>query len=195
MNTSEHINELATALAKAQGKLHGATKDSVNPHFRSKYADLESVWQACRGPLSEHGLAVVQTLHKDEQRYLRTMLIHTSGQWIMSDCYLKVDKDTMQGLGSAITYARRYGLMSIVGIAPSEDDDGNLASGTEVSVKKKAAHEVLPQIKELISYIPTDAIEAHEYIEHKWGTLTEIAELDERDQREAYEEIKQKFFN
>ena len=203
MNTSEHINELAAALAKAQGKLHGASKDSINPHFRSRYADLESVWQACRGPLSEHGLSVVQTFHKDEQRYLRTMLLHSSGQWVSSDCYLKVDKDTMQGLGSAITYARRYGLMSIVGIAPSEDDDGNLASGRperrelikEAPARIPAPLETYEQLKSLIALIPDDAVEVHEEIREEWGSLAEMAALKEPQHMAAYNGIKEKYFN
>lgn len=129
MRTSEQINELATALAKAQGAIEGAKKDNVNPHFRSKYADLASVWDACRAELSKNGLSVIQpVLTVDGRTVTVTRLMHTSGQWIEDGGIpLLLGKEDMQGLGSALTYSRRYGLMAMVGIAP-EDDDGNAAS-------------------------------------------------------------------
>lgn len=84
MNTSEQINEIATALSKAQGQIHGAIKDSTNPHFKSQYADLASIWDACRGALSGNGLSVVQMTapsEKDEV-VVTTRVLHSSGQWI-----------------------------------------------------------------------------------------------------------------
>ena len=127
---SENINELVTALAKAQGEIKPASKSSLNPHFKSKYADLCEVWEACREPLSKNSLVVMQTMGKEDSCLsLITTLAHSSGQWIKS-VYPLVCKDTTnpQSWGSAITYARRYTLSSIVGIAPDEDDDGNKAS-------------------------------------------------------------------
>lgn len=126
---SEEINELAGALAKAQGKITGALKDSANPFFKSKYADLASVWDACRSALSENGLAVVQQTEADESGVMViTTLAHSSGQWMRSSLRLQPKDASPQGIGSAITYGRRYALAAAVGVA-QVDDDGNAASG------------------------------------------------------------------
>ena len=131
---SEAIGELAAALAAAQGEMTAASKDATNPHFKSRYATLASVWDAIRGPLSQHGLSVSQVLESAENGVgvaVRTMLLHSSGQWIASRYVMPItDKLTPQAMGSAITYARRYALSAIVGIAPDDDDDGNAASVT-----------------------------------------------------------------
>ena len=128
MTHSEQINELAAALAKAQGQIEGAKKDSINPHFKNRYADLASVWDACREALTTNGLSVVQSAENCEAGYgVTTMLLHTSGQWMRGTLYLKPAKDDPQGAGSVLTYARRYALAAMVGIAP-EDDDANAAS-------------------------------------------------------------------
>ena len=129
MITSEQINELAAALAKAQGQIQGAVKDSTNPAFKSRYADLASVWDACRVALSLNGLAVLQGPALVGQGVsVTTRLLHSSGQWAESTLVLPMDKATAQGAGSAITYARRYALAAMVGVAPDDDDDGNAAS-------------------------------------------------------------------
>ena len=128
---SAEIGELAKALAVAQGKITGALKDSANPFFKSKYADLASVWDACRGPLSDNGLAVVQLTESDDAGvYVSTTLAHSSGQWMRSRLRLTPKDVTPQGMGSAITYGRRYALAAMVGVA-QVDDDGNAASGRE----------------------------------------------------------------
>lgn len=126
---SEQINELAAALSKAQAKMKGAVKDAENPYFDSTYADLSSVWEACRGPLTENGLSVVQTTKATApgEICLVTTLLHTSGQWIRGELQMKPVKPDPQAAGSCITYARRYALAAIVGVSP-EDDDGNGAS-------------------------------------------------------------------
>lgn len=124
------LNELAAALAKAQGQLKAAIKDATNPHFKSSYADLASVWEACRKPLSDNGLSVVQVPVEAPAGYvgLRTVLLHSSGQSISEVFYMPVSQpNNPQSVGSALTYARRYALSAYVGIAP-EDDDGNSAS-------------------------------------------------------------------
>jgi ERF superfamily len=133
MQSSNVINELATALSKAQGEITGALKDSANPFYKSKYSDLASCWDACRAALSTHGLAVTQfpTTKEDGKTYLVTGLLHTSGQWMRSDFLLTPKDDTSQGMGSAITYARRYALCAVVGVA-QVDDDGNAASGRPI---------------------------------------------------------------
>jgi len=125
---SEKIEMLAAALCKTQGSIKPAIKDSKNPFFKSSYADLTSVWDACRGALHENGLAVFQGCESREGvDYLTTTLMHTSGQWIKSELHLMLTKQDAQGMGSAITYARRYSLAAAIGII-QEDDDGNAAS-------------------------------------------------------------------
>lgn len=129
MTKSESIKEIAAALAKAQGAIKGAAKDRTNPHFKSQYADLASVWEACRAQLAANGIAVVQGVESEGQTVrVETTLAHSSGEWITSSLTLPVAQVTAQGVGSAITYGRRYGLSAMVGIAPTDDDDGEAAS-------------------------------------------------------------------
>lgn len=131
MTKSESIAELAKALAKAQGEITGAIKDADNPFFNSRYADLASVWDACRLPLSRNGLSIVQMPEVLETGItVETMLLHASGEFISSTITMKPMKPDPQGIGSCVTYARRYALSAMVGIAP-EDDDGNAASGRD----------------------------------------------------------------
>lgn len=128
-NRSESINELAAALSKAQGAMGTAKKDASNPFFKSRYADLASVWEACRKPLSDNGLSVVQLPEfTDSGIRLETLLMHSSGQWMSSVLCMTPTKSDPQGIGSCITYARRYSLSAVVGICP-EDDDGEAVSG------------------------------------------------------------------
>ena len=141
------MQEIAKALAAAQMEMGKAIKGSTNPHFRSSYADLGNVVDACLPALNKNGIAVAQPQrHIDGEDYVVTMFIHTSGEVLESAVRLRVDKDNMQGLGSAITYARRYGLMGLAGIAP-EDDDGNAAA--QAPPKKQApAQKAEPPAKE-----------------------------------------------
>lgn len=129
METSENIADLAVSLAKAQGQIDIAKKDSSNPHFKSKYADLASVWEACRKALSDNGLSIVQAPGAciDNRMTMTTMLLHSSGQWIREELTIPLSKVDAQGYGSATTYARRYSLAAMVGIV-QDDDDGNAAS-------------------------------------------------------------------
>lgn len=118
---------LFQALAAAQSEMGPALKDSTNPAFKSRYADLASVMSACVPALSKHGIAVMQPpCEVDGQRYVKTILAHESGETVECLVPLIVQKNDMQGYGSAVTYARRYGLMAMAGIAP-DDDDGNAA--------------------------------------------------------------------
>jgi hypothetical protein len=133
------MKSIATALAAAQINMGKALKQTSNPHFRSKYADLGSVMDACLPALNAHGIAVIQPTGEDEiGRFVETRLIHgESGEQLSCRVPLIVSKNDMQGYGSAVTYARRYGLMAMAGIAP-EDDDGNAAA-------KAAPKQELPQ--------------------------------------------------
>jgi hypothetical protein len=130
MKASEQLDKLFEALSKAQGEMGHAEKNAINPHFKNKYADLAAVFEAVREPLSKNGLSIVQIPEfTSEGRYnLKTILGHSSGQFIETDLLLLLARQDMQGLGSAITYAKRYVLSSMIGIAQDEDDDGNAAS-------------------------------------------------------------------
>ena len=138
MNQSDSITNLAIALSIVQGKLTHAIKDSNNPFFKSKYADLESVWDSCRSLLSENGLAVMQFPgeYYDGTMHLTTILTHKSGEWIGQDMSVPVTKPDAQGAGSALTYMRRYALAAVVGVVQA-DDDGNAASSPKPVVKAK----------------------------------------------------------
>jgi hypothetical protein len=132
VKTSDDISELATALAAAQPSIEGATKDKTNPAFRTKYADLGSVWDAIREPMKTNGLSIVQlpitlVAHELPMVGVSTRLMHSSGQWIEEEFVVPLAKLDPQGAGSAITYCRRYSLMAVLGVCP-EDDDGNSAS-------------------------------------------------------------------
>lgn len=148
MTRSDNIDELAKALALAQAKITGAKKDSTNPHYNSKYADLASVWDACRGPLTANGISIIQMprLIGEPGAWLvevETMMLHTSGQFISDTLAVPVSKPDAQGVGSAITYARRYPLAAFVSVAP-EDDDANAASETFASDPYPHAERMTP---------------------------------------------------
>lgn len=132
MNKSDNINELATALAKAQGAMRFAIKDANNPFFKSKYADLSSVVEAIRDALSTNGLSYMQHLQQSEKNEVcvETVILHASGQWISCGTVsIPVNKHDAQGYGSALTYARRYSLSAAVGVV-ADDDDGNAAAAS-----------------------------------------------------------------
>jgi len=136
MNKSESIKELATALNKAQGEMSGASKSSKNPFFKSNYADLSSVIEAIKEPFHTNGLSYSQMPVFDAGCVgVETILMHTSGEYIESKLLLPMVKQDPQAAGSAITYARRYSLMSIAGI-PAEDDDGNATRATKQPTAK-----------------------------------------------------------
>lgn len=143
MNKSDDISLLATAMVKAQPQVKTALMDSVNPFFKSKYADLGAVWDAVREALQSNGLTVTQFPDNlNNEPALTTMLIHESGQWLAGTYPLMVtDKEhTPQGYGSALTYARRYGLSAVMGVIADTDDDGNAASGKQKPSQRDAIH-------------------------------------------------------
>jgi hypothetical protein len=137
------IGKLAEALSTAQATMSSAKKDKNNPFFKSKYADLTSIFEAIKEPFAENGLCVTQIMDVLEsgRMVLKTVLMHKSGQSIVSSMILPDIADP-QKLGSAITYFRRYSLISIAGIPAAEDDDGNSASAYVDSNKLKAKAKV-----------------------------------------------------
>ncbi len=129
MRTSEQINELAAACAKAQGALRPAVKDATNPAFRSKYADFASIADAAK-VYAAHGIAVFQDVTSETEAGIgvTTRLVHTSGQWLeCGPLVVPLGKRDAHGVGSATTYAKRYALAGALLIASDEDDDGNAA--------------------------------------------------------------------
>lgn len=139
MLKSEQINELAAALAKAQGQIEGAKKSSSNPFFKSKYADLAECWNTCREALTANGISVIQMpeeINENGRLNITTMLAHSSGQYISSTLTMTVTKLDPQAIGSAITYGRRYALAAMVGLA-QEDDDGEKAMARQEKKDKK----------------------------------------------------------
>lgn len=130
MKTSDSISKIAPALLAAQKAITFASKDATNPHFKNKYADLPAVIDAVKGPLNEAGIFFIQSPSPsdDGKLHLTTRLIHESGEWIEDTAVTPLQKSDPQGVGSAITYMRRYSLAAITGLY-QDDDDGNAASG------------------------------------------------------------------
>lgn len=129
MNKSDSINELAASLAKAQGEVENASKTSKNDHFKNRYADLAEVLNTVRPVFAKHGLSIVQfPSYEAPMAHVETVLMHSSGQFMSNVCSAPVSKADAQGVGSAITYLRRYSLAAVCGIA-QEDDDANGATG------------------------------------------------------------------
>ena len=178
------MKTIATALAAAQINMGKALKQSNNPHFRSKYADLGSVMDACLPALNEHGIAVIQPTGEDEQgRFVETILIHgESGEQLSCRVPLIVSKNDMQGYGSAVTYARRYGLMAMAGIAP-EDDDGNAAAkaAPKQEPPKPISAEQFQEMNDLIFDTETDEV--------KFCAYWKVDELNQMNAKQATDAI------
>jgi len=121
MQTSDTLGKFATAMAKAQSMMGGATKGSRNPHFNSAFADLASVVNAVKGPLSTNGIAFVQMPSSTGDLVsVTTRLVHSSGEWMQCTLSARPRKNDPQGVGSVVTYLKRYTLQAMCGV-PSED--------------------------------------------------------------------------
>jgi hypothetical protein len=149
MNKSEQINELATALAKAQSQFQPVTKTGLNPHLKNRYVTLDGIIEAIKGPLGENGIAYSQLVgtsydeHGGHQATLTTMLMHSSGQWMSTTAVIDGMEghrgvNAMQAFGSSLTYMKRYALAAILGVSSDEDDDGNSSSTRRPAQKEKA---------------------------------------------------------
>lgn len=133
---SDTRSELAKAMCKAQAALAPVLKDKTNPAFRSKYADLGAVLEAILPAFNANGLSLVQAPSNDGTLVgVTTFLLHDSGEWLETTLRMRPVKPDPQGVGSAITYARRYAALAVAGAAP-EDDDGNAASAAQPKAKK-----------------------------------------------------------
>jgi hypothetical protein len=140
--TEKTINKFAVAFIAAQKEMGNAIKDSTNPFFKNKYADLNSVREACLPALNNNGIAVLQPIVQiDGKNFVKTLLLHESGESMESLTEIIYSKQNdAQAQGSGITYARRYGLQSLVNIG-AEDDDGNKASNKNIDKLAKASDE------------------------------------------------------
>lgn len=157
---SEQVNELFAALSKAQGEMKPAIKDSKNPFFKSTYADLSSVWDACREALRKHGLTVIQApIVLDGNNYLQTTLGHASGQYMKSLCPLITAKTDVQSYGAAVTYTRRFALASMVGIC-QEDDDGEKERERHAQSKEypKPSTEQIKELLDILEKCPKEYV-------------------------------------
>lgn len=149
IQTSETTKELYTALAAAQKDIGFAMKDTNNPFFKSKYADLASVWRAVQDPLAKNNLSVSQSpgmelVNGSPYVTVTTRIQHSSGEWMQGVCYLPPGKSDAQGYGSVITYGRRYALSAFLGVI-QEDDDGEAAAGR--GKQEPTAQETKPAAK------------------------------------------------
>jgi len=176
MNKSESIKELASALSLAQCEIENASKNAANPHFRSKFADLAEVLNTVRPVFTKHGLSVTQMPGMDAEGNVtvETMMLHKSGEWIASVITVPVGKRDAQGVGSAVTYARRYSLAAVCGIA-QEDDDGNAASA--------------PAPKQKVERLDPKLVEAFNAIDSLAGLKALWDSLD-TDQHRLYAKVK-----
>ena len=173
MNTSETLSKLAPALVKAQAAMAGATKSAANPFFQSKYANLEEVIRVVKEPFAANGLSFVQfPISGEGTAGVETIILHESGEFISNEFLLKCSKADPQGMGSAITYARRYGLQSACGI-PSEDDDGNAASAptpkmtNAEAIKKLDTAKTIDKLVAIWNSLPIDLKQVEEVIAKK----------------------------
>lgn len=149
--TSPSTAALDEAMAKAQASIQAAAKDKVNPHFRSKYADLASVWEACRDALTSNGVFVSQwPVHSEDGRlHMITRLAH-KGEWIKARFSIPVSKQDAQGYAASLTYCKRMGLSAAVGVVADDDDDGESAVGRSRQQAAPARMQEAPKAVESI---------------------------------------------
>lgn len=159
MKISEEKKEIAKAYNLLQKQMRPASKDSVNPHFRSKYSSYESTWEALRDPLTDNGLSCEQDVTTGEKSVsVLTFVLHVSGEWMeFGPLTMPVNKLDCQGFASAISYAKRYALQAAFGIVSGEDDDGNSAASNgkpQTTVEPKLGPAQLIDLKDLLKSCP-----------------------------------------
>ncbi len=137
MKMSSSIGNLAKALSQAQSEMGGAIKDSTNPFFKSKYADLESVIEAIREPFKKYELSFIQSTSFDDNKiFIETVIMHSSGEWISGKYPISPQKSDPQSIGSATSYSRRYSLAAMVGVYQT-DDDAEIAMNRQNAIYMK----------------------------------------------------------
>ena len=198
INHSESLANIGAALSRTQASVKVALKESVNPHLKSRYADLPSVWEACRSALSENNLSVVQLPVSDDPGYiaLETMLLHASGEYLSARCRVKLQRDDPQGAGSGLTYLRRYALSAALGIVADEDDDAQTASQATPQAEQtpalrpisaEAARRLTVQLGALLPGTPHAALTHPDYASQVVGRpVRELTDLNTREAAELY---------
>lgn len=174
------------AFAKMQAEIRPAIKDSTNPAFRSKYADLAAIWEAIKQPLANHGFSVIQVPQfEGDSIWLRTMVLHSSGEFIEGRYPLRPVKQDPQGYGSALTYARRYSISAMLGVVADIDDDGNAAS-TAPNPQREGLHNSPTFTKEQQAPAETRA----PLTPQAWAQMgiDRIATFNSREELEAFED-------
>jgi len=175
---SDPANEIFGALAKAQAGIKNAIRESTNPHFRSRYADLASVKEACWESLTAAGIAVVQMPINDGPNIgVVTLFAHGSGQWIEGTVYVAPTKYDAQGVGSVITYLRRYALAAMAGVAP-DDDDGEAAVGRPAERAAPASGNGATRAPQRQQAAPAPSDAAAE-VSKRWRELARDIDLEE----------------
>lgn len=191
-NESDELNELFSALAKAQAEIEIAKTDNINPSFKSKYADLASVVKASRKYLAKNNLSIIQRIltNRNGSTSLFTRLCHSSGQWIESKMPINPPENDIQSIGSYITYLRRYNYASLIGIATSdEDDDGERAMEQNRKIKQRSSELINKQELNLLSKELNGNINALNSI-FKTYKIEKLADLKKSDFIRIYERIK-----
>lgn len=168
MNKSDTVGSIASALALFQGEMRTVVKDAVNPYFKSKYADLSSIIEAIREPLKKNGLAISQFPSGDGE--LTTILMHGSGEWIEATAKMGITDGKSQSIGSAMTYARRYALGAVLGIATDEDDDGHAATQSQPA-QKSAPTAPAPTPSPAQQFAPCDNADCLQKANLRYGKL------------------------
>lgn len=174
------MSDAIKALVKAQKAMGAVLKNANNPHLKSKYADLGSVLDACQAALHDNGFAIMQPCGKDQEgAYVETVLAHESGESFTSRVYLVIGKNDMQGVGSAITYARRYGLLGMAGLAP-EDDDGEATKAPKSAPKQDPKPPAVTDqaISSAIDYLAE--AESLPDLKARWDNLPTVVRADAR---------------
>jgi len=180
METSQAVGQLAEALATAQGQFKPIKRESVNPFYKSKYADLSAIIDGTRDALAKNGLAITQTVSVNDHVTVETMLMHKSGEWIKGSIALKPKADDPQAAGSAITYGRRYSLGAILGVASEDDDDGNASAKSKPEAKPE---ERKPQTSQ------PDAPASTQQMNAIFAILTKIGVMDDFARHEKVSKI------
>ena len=173
MKTSETITKISAALLAFSKKMISVKKDSVNPHFRNKYASLSAIIETTQKPLSECGLVIIQTPTGENE--LTTRLLHESGEYFEDTYTMRPQKNDPQGLGSAITYQRRYAYGAIINLNIDEDDDGNEGSKRPKKPETKPElKESTEQFKKVVEFLIKDG--EWEKVEKKYAVTPEVKE-------------------
>ena len=192
MKTSETFKEIAPALVKAIGEIPNPPKNAVNPHFKNRYADLASIIETVKPILLKNGLTVIQGSEADGNIVtVRTRILHVSGEWIETSLTMAAAGSDPQKIGSAITYARRYSISSILNIAADDDDDGE--ENRKKENQKPVIATATAPVKTQNQQKPAPAKNQNP-LDKEFLCILDMIEPDRQKQRQIMEYVKAKFF-